>query len=85
MSGSLLHVETCLPARAVESHSRTETGPCVATLYGDPASHALEQRAAGSCWCAHIHTCALHVHMGSFTSMGWACLLVVEARHVHDR
>ena len=36
-------------------------------------------------WCAHIHTCALHVHMGSFTSMGWACLLVVEAQHVHDQ
>lgn len=50
-----------------------------------PRPHALEQRCSRLLLvCTHTHLCT-HVHMGSFTSMGWACLLVVEARHVHDR
>lgn len=48
---------------------------CMETL---PPMHLNSVQQALADWCAHIHTCALHVHMGAFTSTGWACLLVVR-------
>lgn len=43
-----------------------------------PPTHLSSGQQALADWCAHIHTCAPHVHMGAFTSIGWACLLVVR-------
>lgn len=81
VSGSLLHMETFLPARAVKSHSRTETAPvwplCVETL---PPMHLNSVQEALADWCAHIHTCALHVHMGGI-HVHWVGLPAGGQRH----
>lgn len=74
-------METFLPARAVKSHSRTETAPvwplCVETL---PPMHLNSVQEALADWCAHIHTCALHVHMGGI-HVHWVGLPAGGQRH----